>query len=116
MPDGPNAPDIYSKYIVTAKYDTPDGQSLTVALLVNSDIAVPRFKSKGATNDVTSESSLTVEFQNPEDLTGSAKFGGAIGRGWIQFVTDKQVNIYGPIEGGPRESQSFVGMGSWIMS
>lgn len=118
MPDIADAPEIYSKYIVKAKYQwSPNQPALTVALMVNADIAVPRFKSKGATNNVaTSVSSLTVQFQKAEDVTSFAQFWGAIGEGEIHFTTDKKVIISGPIERGPKENQAFVGMGTWVMS
>ncbi|KAF9042895.1 hypothetical protein BJ165DRAFT_1529051 [Panaeolus papilionaceus] len=115
MPEGQNPPPIYSKYIVVAYYTPPDsGIEQRIALKFNTDVAVPRFKSKGVM-DIPSQRTLKVEFLCMEDFTGFTQFGGAIGRGQIMIVTDKQVKIYGPIEGGPKESQFFVGTGSWTL-
>lgn len=118
MPEDPNSPNICSKYIIRATYQqSPDEPSVQMALSVNSDVAVPKFKSKGATRDhLTSQSLLRVEFKDWEDVTGFAEFAGEIGKGIFRVVTDKEVVIFGPIDGGPKASQRFVGTGTWTMS
>lgn len=119
IPEDPNAPNICSKYIIKAIFQPP-GEGLPstrMALSVNSDVAVPKFKSLGASRDrLTSKSALLVKFKEWEDVTGFAEFAGQIGRGFFRIVTDREAVIYGPIEGGPKASQRFVGTGSWTMS
>jgi hypothetical protein len=118
MPDDPLAPNICSKYVIRATYQlSPDRPALVMALSVNSDIAVPKFRSKGATRDrLTSKASLQVAFKKWEDVTGFAEFVGDLGAGRIRIVTDKAAIISGPIEDGPIVSQRFVGTGTWTMS
>ncbi|GJJ12769.1 hypothetical protein Clacol_007014 [Clathrus columnatus] len=112
-PDIPDAPEIYSKYIIQALYrSNPDMPAQTIALLVNTDVAVPRFKSKGA----TALYALRVEFERASDVTGFTEFWGSIGKGEIHLTTRQKVIVHGPIEGGPVESLAFVGGGTWLMS
>jgi hypothetical protein len=115
--DNPNAPEIYSKYVIVAKYRAqPDEPFLTLALNVNSDVAVPRFKSRGATNDANSLASLVVEFDRTQDVTGFTTFNGTIGAGQLQLFTTKRVWVHGEIDGGPEKTQTFIGTGTWTMS
>ncbi|KAF9072622.1 hypothetical protein BDP27DRAFT_1320294 [Rhodocollybia butyracea] len=116
LPDIPGAPDIYSKYIIKARYRPDDEQPSTImALSVNSDIAVPRFRSKGVTES-PSQSLLKLTFKEWRDVSGFAEFSGMIGAGQFFIITDQEVVISGPIEGGPAISQRFVGTGTWTMS
>lgn len=110
--------EICSKYLVEVKYQTPEGTTLWLRLNVNSDMALPSFRSKGATKDRDLlELALNVAYKEVTDLTGFASIEGHIGNGEIYMVTGVGVVISGVIEGGPqRGTQSFVATGTWTMS
>jgi hypothetical protein len=102
-PDADELHSIYSKYIVKSTLGEEDPPFY---LNVNADVAVPTFTAP----------QLTLEYDTIDDLTGFAMIDGVIGGGQIRFNTNLGVQFYGPIEGGPREAQSFVGTGTWTVA
>jgi hypothetical protein len=102
-PDADEVASIYAKYIVESTLGEDD---IPLFLNVNAEVAVPTFAAP----------QLTLEYETITDLTGFARIGGTIGGGQIRFSTNRGVQFYGPIEGGPREAQSFVGTGTWTIA
>jgi hypothetical protein len=102
-PDADELDTIYSKYLVES---TLGGKDPLLYLNVNADVAVYTFTAPH----------LTLEYDTKADLTGFARIDGVIGGGQIRFCTHLGVQFYGPIEGGPREAESFVGTGTWTVA
>jgi hypothetical protein len=70
---------ICSKYILEVKYETPQGSTLWLRLNVNSDLALPSLRSKGATNDRhASAFALKVAYTEAGDFTGFPSIQGRI--------------------------------------
>ncbi|GJJ15160.1 hypothetical protein Clacol_009435 [Clathrus columnatus] len=109
----PENPAVYSKFRIEAIDYNPetDFKELTI-LNVNSDVAVIKFSSIDAEKSPP-EYNLIEIWEKPSDRTGLARISGHIGEGKIYLLTDKGVIIKGDIVGGPVESQSITGTGTW---
>lgn len=83
----------------------PNGQALALAISHNINL------SPFASND----RALILSWNEDTDIIGSARFYGVIGGGKMRISLSKSVNIVGCIKGGPREAQTFVGEGTWLV-
>lgn len=101
-------PPIYTKYRLEIVYKFEEGGDDQKAFLnINADVAIKPF---------TAETLAVVYKDAADDFTGFARFRGNIGGGKISFALDSGMKVTGAIEGGPKESQSFVGTGTFTAS
>jgi hypothetical protein len=61
----------------------------------------------------STKDSLTLVSSSEDNLDGFLTFWGIIGGGMIKLEIENGTTIEGPIEGGPVEPQSIVGVGAW---
>jgi hypothetical protein len=115
----PDPSGVGSKYTLEVKYQPdpsdPDSATVTKSLNINSDVNVPKFNSTGAPKDFK----LRFKYENPtRSIAGFARIRGTIGEGKINFTLSRAddtvaAKVAGDITGGPDETQTFVGSGTW---
>jgi hypothetical protein len=81
--------------------------------LSNKMVAVFDAKTTISTIRFSSKDVLVLTSSAEDDLHGSHCFWGIIGGGKIQLEMKNGTTIEGPIEGGPIEPQSTMGIGTW---